>query len=151
MTPQKTKAAQSGARTRSRAQGRGSAQEQHSAPAQDPAQGQGRDVAQGQDAAQTHDSAQAQPAAATQRTLTGRVVSNKMQKTIAVEIERLIKHPEYGKYIRRTTKLLAHDENNESREGDTVTIAPCRPLSRRKSWRLVAVVQRAQARSPAAE
>ncbi len=77
-----------------------------------------------------------------QRTLTGRVVSTKMQKTIAVEIERLIKHPEYGKYVRRTTKLLAHDENGESREGDTVTIAPCRPLSRRKSWRLIAVVQR---------
>jgi len=80
------------------------------------------------------------------RTLTGRVVSNKMQKTIAVEIERLIRHPEYGKFIRRTTKLLAHDENNESREGDTVTIAPCRPLSRRKSWRLIAVVERAPAR-----
>ncbi len=82
-------------------------------------------------------------AAKGQRTLTGRVVSNRMQKTIAVEIERLVKHPEYGKYIRRTTKLLAHDENNESREGDLVTIAPCRPLSRRKSWRLVAVVERA--------
>jgi small subunit ribosomal protein S17 len=80
------------------------------------------------------------------RTLTGRVVSNKMQKTIAVEIERLIRHPEYGKYIRRTTKLLAHDENNESREGDMVSIAPCRPMSRRKSWRLVAVLERAQAR-----
>jgi small subunit ribosomal protein S17 len=89
---------------------------------------------------------QAQAAARGKRTLTGRVVSNKMQKTIAVEIERLIKHPEYGKYVRRTTKVLAHDENNESREGDTVTIAPCRPLSRRKSWRLVAVVQRAQSR-----
>ncbi|MGH8218091.1 MAG: 30S ribosomal protein S17 [Steroidobacteraceae bacterium] len=77
------------------------------------------------------------------RTLTGRVVSNKMQKTIAVEIERLVKHPEYGKYIRRTTKLLAHDELSESREGDLVSIAPCRPLSRRKSWRLVAVLERA--------
>ena len=77
------------------------------------------------------------------RTLTGRVVSNKMQKTIAVEIERLVKHPEYGKFIRRTTKLLAHDENSESREGDLVSIAPCRPLSRRKSWRLVAVLERA--------
>ncbi len=82
----------------------------------------------------------------TRRTLTGRVVSTKMAKTIAVEIERLIKHPQYGKYVRRTTKLLAHDENNESRAGDTVTITPCRPLSRRKSWRLVAVVERAQAR-----
>jgi len=81
-----------------------------------------------------------------QRTLTGRVVSNKMHKTIAVEIERLVKHPTYGKFVRRTTKLLAHDENNESREGDKVTIAPCRPLSRRKSWRLVAVVERSQAR-----
>ncbi|MFM7707253.1 MAG: 30S ribosomal protein S17, partial [Gammaproteobacteria bacterium] len=64
-------------------------------------------------------------------------------KTIAVEIERLVKHPRYGKYIRRTTKLLAHDEANESREGDTVTIAECRPLSRSKNWRLVAVVERA--------
>jgi small subunit ribosomal protein S17 len=79
----------------------------------------------------------------TVRTLTGRVVSNKMNKTIAVEIERLVKHPRYGKYIRRTTKLLAHDEANESREGDTVTITECRPLSRNKSWRLVAVVERA--------
>ncbi len=77
------------------------------------------------------------------RTLTGRVVSNKMQKTVAVEIERLVKHPTYGKFIRRTTKLLAHDENSESREGDLVKIAPCRPMSRRKSWRLVAVLQKA--------
>jgi small subunit ribosomal protein S17 len=66
-----------------------------------------------------------------------------MNKTIAVEVERLIKHPRYGKFIRRTTKLLAHDENNESREGDTVAISECRPLSRRKAWRLVAVVEKA--------
>jgi len=79
----------------------------------------------------------------TQRTLTGRVVSNKMDKTIAVEVQRLVKHPRYGKFIRRTTKLLAHDESNESRAGDTVTIAECRPLSRRKSWRLVSVLERA--------
>jgi small subunit ribosomal protein S17 len=77
------------------------------------------------------------------RTLTGQVVSNKMNKTIAVAIERVVKHPTYGKYVRRTTKLLAHDENNEAREGDTVSIAPCRPLSRRKSWRLVEIVERA--------
>ena len=77
------------------------------------------------------------------RTLTGRVVSNKMQKTIAVEIERLVKHPTYGKYIRRTTKLLAHDENGASQEGDLVTITPCRPVSRHKSWRLLAVVEKA--------
>jgi small subunit ribosomal protein S17 len=80
-----------------------------------------------------------------QRTLTGRVVSTKMQKTIAVEIERLIRHEMYGKFIRRTTKLLAHDENSESKEGDTVEITPCRPLSRRKSWKLSRVVTRAGA------
>jgi small subunit ribosomal protein S17 len=78
-------------------------------------------------------------------TLTGRVVSTKMQKTIAVEIERLIRHEQYGKFIRRTTKLLAHDENGESKEGDTVEITPCRPLSRRKSWKLSRVVTRASA------
>jgi small subunit ribosomal protein S17 len=79
------------------------------------------------------------------RTLTGKVVSTKMQKTIAVEIERLIRHETYGKFIRRTTKLLAHDENGESKEGDTVQITPCRPLSRRKSWKLLKVVERASA------
>ena len=79
------------------------------------------------------------------RTLTGKVVSNKMEKTIAVEIERLIKHPRYGKFIRRTTKLLAHDEKSEAAEGDTVSIAPCRPLSRRKSYKLVSVVEKASA------
>ena len=79
----------------------------------------------------------------TVRTLTGQVVSNKMDKTIAVSIERVVKHPTYGKYVRRTTKLLAHDEKNEAREGDTVSITPCRPLSRHKSWRLLAIVERA--------
>jgi small subunit ribosomal protein S17 len=77
------------------------------------------------------------------RTLTGRVVSNKMDKTIAVVIERTVRHPTYGKYLRRSTKLLAHDEKNEAREGDTVSITPCRPLSRHKSWRLVTVLERA--------
>ena len=80
------------------------------------------------------------------RTLTGRVVSSKMQKTIAVEIERLVRHPTYGKYIRRTTKLLAHDENGACREGDLVTITPCRPVSRHKSWRLLEVVEKAAER-----
>jgi small subunit ribosomal protein S17 len=79
------------------------------------------------------------------RTLTGRVVSTGMQKTIAVEIERLIRHETYGKYIRRTTRLLAHDENGESRTGDTVQITPCRPMSRRKSWKLLKIVERAGA------
>ena len=77
------------------------------------------------------------------RSLTGQVVSNKMDKTIAVSIERVVKHPTYGKFVRRTTKLLAHDENNEAREGDTVSITPSRPLSRRKSWKLLAIVERA--------
>ena len=77
------------------------------------------------------------------RTLTGRVVSTKMQKTVAVEIERLVKHGMYGKFIRRTTKLLAHDEKGESHDGDLVKIAPCRPMSRRKSWRLIEVLEKA--------
>ena len=79
----------------------------------------------------------------TVRSLTGEVVSNKMDKTISVSIERVVRHPTYGKFVRRTTKLLAHDENNEAREGDTVSITPCRPLSRRKAWRLLAIVERA--------
>ena len=79
------------------------------------------------------------------RTLTGKVVSNKMDKTISVEIERVIKHPTYGKYVRRRSRLLAHDENNECNEGDTVSIKQCRPLSRRKTWSLVRVVERAPA------
>ena len=79
------------------------------------------------------------------RMLTGTVVSNKMNKTISVSVERLVKHPTYGKYVRRTTKLLAHDENNECRAGDTVAIAECRPLSRHKAWRLVRVIERAPA------
>jgi small subunit ribosomal protein S17 len=83
--------------------------------------------------------------AVVQRTLQGTVVSAKTAKTIAVEIERVLKHARYGKYIRRTTRLLAHDEAGEAREGDTVTISQCRPVSRRKAWRLVAVVGRASA------
>jgi small subunit ribosomal protein S17 len=82
-------------------------------------------------------------AAQSGKSLTGRVVSTKMQKTVAVEIERLVRHEKYGKYIRRTTKLLAHDENSESREGDLVAIEECRPLSRNKNWRLVKVLERA--------
>jgi small subunit ribosomal protein S17 len=79
------------------------------------------------------------------KTLTGKVVSSKMQKTIAVQIERLVRHETYGKYLRRRTKLLAHDEAGECREGDVVTIAECRPISRHKSWRVVRVVERAAA------
>jgi small subunit ribosomal protein S17 len=81
--------------------------------------------------------------AAEERTLTGRVISNRMQKTITVAVERLERHAKYGKYVRRTSKLLAHDEQGESREGDLVAIVECRRLSRRKSWRLVRVLERA--------
>ncbi len=81
-----------------------------------------------------------------QRTVTGRVVSNKMDKTVSVSIERLVKHPMYGKYIRRTTKLLAHDESNECRQGDKVAIAECRPMSKRKAWQVVNIVERGSSR-----
>ena len=79
------------------------------------------------------------------RTVTGRVVSNGMDSSAAVAVERLIKHPMYGKYIRRTTKILAHDEQNECQIGDTVEIAECRPISKRKAWRVVNVVERGAA------
>ena len=77
------------------------------------------------------------------RTVEGRVVSNKADKTISVLVERRVKHPLYGKIIKRSTKFLAHDEENECGEGDTVQIEECRPLSRNKSWRLVRIVERA--------
>ena len=77
------------------------------------------------------------------RTLVGEVVSNRMEKTISVMVERQVEHPLYKKYIRRSTKLLAHDENNECNEGDKVEIEECRPLSKRKAWRLQKVLRRA--------
>ena len=77
------------------------------------------------------------------RTAVGRVVSDKMDKTVSVAIERLIKHPVYGKYIRRTTKVLAHDASNECKTGDRVAISECRPVSKNKSWSVVNVVERA--------
>ncbi|MDD4865340.1 MAG: 30S ribosomal protein S17 [Alishewanella agri] len=77
------------------------------------------------------------------RTLQGKVISNKMDKSITVAIERQVKHPIYGKFIKRTTKLHVHDENNQCKEGDVVTIRECRPLSKTKSWTLVAVVETA--------
>ena len=79
----------------------------------------------------------------TQRTIVGRVVSDKMDKTVSVAIERLIKHPMYGKYIRRTSKVLAHDAANECKEGDRVAISECRPVSKNKSWAVVNVIERA--------
>lgn len=77
------------------------------------------------------------------RVVTGRVVSNKMDKTVTVLVERLVQHPLYGKYIRRSSKLHAHDAENECQEGDLVSIEQCRPLSKSKTWRLVKVVEKA--------
>ncbi|HEY5601596.1 MAG TPA: 30S ribosomal protein S17 [Gammaproteobacteria bacterium] len=78
------------------------------------------------------------------RTRVGRVISNKMNKSITVLIERRVKHPLYGKYVTRSSKLHAHDENNECGIGDMVTITECRPISKTKAWRLVNVVEKAK-------
>ncbi|HEY1138101.1 MAG TPA: 30S ribosomal protein S17 [Xanthomonadaceae bacterium] len=78
-----------------------------------------------------------------QRTVQGRVVSNKMDKTVTVLVERLVKHELYGKYIRRSTKLHAHDADNSCNEGDVVRVAECAPLSKTKNWRVVEIVERA--------
>jgi len=80
-----------------------------------------------------------------QRTLTAKVISNKMDKSVSVSIERKFKHPLYGKYLRRSTKIMVHDEDNACNEGDVVTIAECKPFSKNKSWRLVEIVERANA------
>ncbi len=77
------------------------------------------------------------------RTLTGKVVSDKMDKSIVVLIERRVKHPVYGKYVSKSSKLKAHDENNECKAGDLVTIAESRPISKTKSWSLVKIEERA--------
>jgi small subunit ribosomal protein S17 len=81
---------------------------------------------------------------ATRRERTGRVVSNKMDKSISVAVDRQVKHPIYGKFITKTTKYMAHDETNDANEGDIVRIMSTRPLSKRKSWRLVEIVERAK-------
>ncbi len=78
------------------------------------------------------------------RTLTGRVISDKMNKSITVLVERKVKHPLYKKYVRRSTKVHVHDENNECRTGDVVDIEECRPFSKSKSWSLHKVVSRAE-------
>ena len=78
------------------------------------------------------------------RTVTGTVTSNKMDKTISVLVERTVKHPLYGKFMRRSTKLMAHDETNECNEGDIVVIEASRPISKNKSWRLQKIVSKAQ-------
>jgi small subunit ribosomal protein S17 len=75
--------------------------------------------------------------------VTGKVISNKMDKTVTVLLERRVKHPVYGKYITRSSKIHAHDENNQCSVGDTVTVAETRPISRTKTWKLLEVVESA--------
>jgi len=74
----------------------------------------------------------------------GVVTSDKMEKSIVVSVERKVKHPKYGKFVKKTTKFVAHDENNDCNEGDTVRIMETRPLSKNKNWRLVDIVERAE-------
>ncbi|GAB3733475.1 30S ribosomal protein S17 [Silanimonas sp.] len=76
------------------------------------------------------------------RTVEGRVVSNKMNKTVTILVERQVKHPLYGKYIRRSTKLHAHDEANACNEGDVVRVTECAPMSKTKNWRVVEIVSK---------
>jgi small subunit ribosomal protein S17 len=75
---------------------------------------------------------------------TGVVVSNKMDKSIVISVERKVKHPKYGKFVKKTSKFVAHDENNDCNPGDTVRIMETRPLSKTKNWRLVEIVERAK-------
>ncbi|MCH8057290.1 MAG: 30S ribosomal protein S17 [Proteobacteria bacterium] len=81
---------------------------------------------------------------AVKRTKVGRVVSDKADKTVTVMLERQVKHPLYGKYIKRSTKVHAHDEDNRCGQGDLVKIAECRPISKTKSWRVVEIMERAK-------
>jgi small subunit ribosomal protein S17 len=83
-----------------------------------------------------------QTQADTQRTITGKVISNKMNKTIVVQVESKVKHPLYGKYVRRFTKMYVHDNDNQCRIGDVVVIRQTRPLSKTKRWTLVEIVKR---------
>jgi small subunit ribosomal protein S17 len=75
---------------------------------------------------------------------TGIVVSDKMEKSVLVEIKRMVKHAKYGKFVKRTSKFMAHDEKNECKEGDTVSIMETRPLSKSKCWRVVKIIERAK-------
>ncbi len=84
-----------------------------------------------------------QESSKTARTMRGRVVSNKMDKSISVSVPRMVKHPVYEKYVRKSTKVIVHDENNECNEGDIVIIESTRPISKHKAWRLQKIVSRA--------
>ena len=94
-------------------------------------------------AAATNESGNPAKAEASRRSIVGSVVSNKMNKTITVLVRRRVKHPIYGKYITRTSKLHAHDESNECNIGDVVAIASCRPLSKTKAWELLSILEKA--------
>ena len=78
------------------------------------------------------------------RTTSGKVISNKMDKSITLTVDRKVKHPLYGKFVQKTTKLMAHDENNECGIGDTVKVMETRPLSKNKCWRLIEIVAKAK-------
>lgn len=87
---------------------------------------------------------QAKPTRANRKELIGKVVSNKMNKSITIVVERKIKHPIYGKFVKKTSKFMAHDEKEEAGIGDIVRLMETRPLSKKKRWRLVKIVQRAK-------
>lgn len=84
-----------------------------------------------------------QAAVSNPRTVTGTVVSDRMDKTITVRVERRVKHPVYGKFVRKSSKVHAHDEDNSCKEGDTVTVVECRPISKSKTWMLKSIDERA--------
>lgn len=90
------------------------------------------------------DPTQTAPHRAQRKTKIGKVVSNKMKKSVVVSVERLVKHPLYGKYVKKTSTFMAHDESNDAKEGDAVLIMETRPLSKRKRWRLVEILERAK-------
>ena len=94
--------------------------------------------------AETQENAQTTISRTSRKTRIGTVVSDKMDKTVVVSIERRVQHPVYGKMVRRTTRLKAHDERNDAKTGDTVRIMETRPLSKDKRWRLVEIVERAR-------
>ena len=81
----------------------------------------------------------------TRKVMRGIVISNKMQKTVVVQVDRKVRHPLYEKFVSRRTKLYAHDENNEAKVGDVVELSQTRPISKTKSWRLVKIIQKASA------
>ena len=122
------------------------AEDQTTAPEADPALAQqaSATVDAVDEAAQNEEALAALAERTTRKERIGLVVSSKMDKTISVSIQRQVKHPVYGKIIKKSTKLMAHDETNDAGEGDTVRIMETRPLSKNKRWRLVEIIERAK-------